>query len=84
MGDAKEKEYLLCAYMLIDLTYSKECLGKYHLEVPKGWAMNAVRKLDGWARAASTGNVTPESVYLFLHEITSRKFRYNIKAALKT
>lgn len=59
-------------------------MGKYHLEVPKGWVMDVVRKMGGWDKAASTDNVTLEGVYLFLHEITSRKFKYNIKDALKT
>lgn len=84
LGDAKEKEYLLCDDMLISLTSSKESLGEYHLEVPKGWVMYAVRKLGGWVRAAFAGIVTLEGVYIFLYEITSRKFIYNIEASLKT
>ena len=68
----EKEEDLLLSNMDINISLSKESMGKDHLEVPESWVMDNVGQLGGRIMASPTCNITPELLDISTHKVTHR------------
>ena len=69
--------------MDINISLSKEIMGKDHLEISESWVMDNVGQLGGRIRASSTCNITQELIDILTHKVTHRQLKYGIRGSLE-